>query len=394
MRRGTDLLDFARLLHKWGANVTAIKAGTKRPSHKWQHWQDDRQTLEELERLPWDQASAVGVVNGSGGFRIFDIDAPKADDGRPLAGVPRSVLSTALQSIGLPVDYQWAYISGSGAGFGFVIRCDEDMPDCWDTQKGIYQGRPANGHDFDHLELRWSSGQTVIVGEHPIGPGYRWLRSDAPFLPPATILVNRVIESFESIAEVPQKTFIDELTAPSIPSRYGQGALLDAFRNVSGAANGTRNNTLFQQTAALVELVNGGELNSEEVVARMTTAALMAGLPEAEVRATVTSAFRTATASRSAPQSKNRPRVTAHESVEDDASPWADLNIMNYPPEDGGIADAWLEHCGDQWLYVTGLDDWYRWTGTHWEADPGGYSLRAEIQDLMTFMNREARAAR
>ena len=55
---------------------------------------------------------------------------------------------------------------------------------------------------------------------------------------------------------------------------------------------GERNNTLFRQTARLVELVNGGELSRDEVERAMTAAALAAGLPQQETAATIESAFR------------------------------------------------------------------------------------------------------
>lgn len=137
-----ELQAFGRHLHGWGANVTAILPDTKQPGHKWQQWQHQRQTLEELNALPWQQAAAVGVVNGSGYFRLFDIDAPKDKDGRPLYQVDEQVIITILQAIGLPRDYQWSYRSGSGAGWGFVIRCQEDLPAEWTADKGIFTGLP------------------------------------------------------------------------------------------------------------------------------------------------------------------------------------------------------------------------------------------------------------
>lgn len=136
------LRDLGHKFYTWGANVTAIRAGTKHPAHEWQHLQHQRQTIEQFNALPWQQAAAVGVVNGSGSFRLFDIDAAKDENGRPLYGVPEEVLVTCVQAIGLLPDYQWTYASGSGAGWGFIVRCQESLPAEWTADKGIYTGLP------------------------------------------------------------------------------------------------------------------------------------------------------------------------------------------------------------------------------------------------------------
>ncbi|MCA9935613.1 MAG: AAA family ATPase [Ardenticatenaceae bacterium] len=292
------LQTFARQLHKWGANVTAIQPGTKHPAHKWQHWQEKRQTKDDVNNLPWSKAAAVGVVNGSGDFRIFDIDAPKDQHGEPRYQVPEQVLVTVLQAIGLPHDYQWSYASGSGAGWGFVIRCQESLPvEFMGSEPGVLQGQPKEGFQFDHLELRWSSGQTVIDGRHPSGPGYCWRLGERPFVPPALVSAERVVKAFDTIAipitnESKNKEAVTAVS-PGHISPYGRGALNDAIGKVSTSPNGSRNNTLFEQTTGLAELVNGGELLRQDVEQGMTGAAMAAGLPESEIRATLDSAFKT-----------------------------------------------------------------------------------------------------
>lgn len=289
----TDLAGFARQLHTWGANVTAIKPGTKRPLHKWQQWQEARQTEQELNTLPFRQAAAVGVVNGSGWFRCVDIDAPKDENGRPLYQVSESILITMLEAMGLPLDYQWSYASGSGAGWGFVVRCQEELSTDWAMdEKGVYIGLPKFGFQFDHVELRWRSGQTVIDGQHPTGVGYRWRLGERPFVAPAMVPANRVVAGFEAVAT--WKTAVANENSPVVFANgnnpYATGALNNAIQQVSTAPSGNRNNTLFQQTASLTELANGGELTHDTVQQGMQRAGLAAGLPEDEVLATITSA--------------------------------------------------------------------------------------------------------
>jgi putative DNA primase/helicase len=66
------------------------------------------------------------------------------------------------------------------------------------------------------------------------------------------------------------------------------------------------------------------------------------------------------------------------------------FNLLDYRAEDGGILDAWLDLYGESWLYVTGYEAWYRWTGTHWSKDEC-LSIFAQVQTLMDAMNKAAK---
>lgn len=425
----TDLLDFARRIHTWGASVTAIKRGTKRPAHKWQQWQAERQTRAELDALPWQSAAALGVVNGSGDFRIFDVDAVKDGDGRPVAPVPESVVIELLQALGLPGDYQWSYRSGSGAGFGVVIRCAEDLPPDWTAAKGVYIGKPKDGRAFGQLELRWATGQTVIDGAHPTGPGYQWRWGERPFVAPAMRTAAQVAAAFTTIAEhapavapSPSTDGNGAAATASAGDRYAAAALADAIRQVSTATPGDRNNALFRQTASLAELVNGGLLARPDVERTMTGAALAAGLAADETAATVASAFthvgttaRTpkpsanghGAATNGAPGQSAAPggkggngatgatgQATGGQSHGGPAATSSPFHSLSYRPEDGGIMDVWHALHGDEWIYATGFEQWHAYTGTHWQADAGGYTLRAQIVTLMDMLNSTARTQR
>lgn len=409
----SDLKEFGRQLHTWGAAVTAIKPGTKRPVHKWERWQTQPQTRPELDGLPWQSAAAVGIVNGGGGFRIFDIDAPKNGDGQPSAKVPESVVIDLLTALGLPDDYQWSYHSGSGAGYGVVIRCTEDLPPDWTAAKGVYIGKPKDGRAFGQLELRWATGQTVIDGAHPTGPGYQWRRAGRPFVAPAMRTAAQVIAAFTTIAEhtviaVPTaapapspSTGVNGATPspkPSAGNNYAAAALADAIRQVSTATPGDRNNALFRQTAALAELVNGGILTRPDVERAMTGAALAAGLPADETAATIESAFK-GVGSKARQPSPNSNGATAGgpqspNGASGQSAAATPGHLLAYRPEDGGILDLWHDSHGHEWLYATGFEEWHKWTGTHWQSDAGGYGLKAEIADVIDGMNRTARALR
>ncbi len=65
------------------------------------------------------------------------------------------------------------------------------------------------------------------------------------------------------------------------------------------------------------------------------------------------------------------------------------IDIFKYRPEDGGVLDAWRDVCGDDWIYVTGFEAWYAWTGTHYKLDDC-QRLQRQIQTLLDKMNRIA----
>lgn len=66
------------------------------------------------------------------------------------------------------------------------------------------------------------------------------------------------------------------------------------------------------------------------------------------------------------------------------------LNLYAYRPEQGGVLDLWRHLHGQDWLYVTGYERWYAWTGTHWERDDQR-AIQRQVQDLLDAANRLAR---
>ena len=149
--------DIARWLHSLGANVNAIRVGRKAPLNNWKHLQEVRQSREELESYPWPKAVGIGVINGRGGWRTYDIDVSPDD-------VPLRVLLTTL---GLADDYPWVWRSGSGEGWVIAVRCDEELPfgvlPAKKKESGVFWGWPAHddGLPFHHVELRWAHCQTI-----------------------------------------------------------------------------------------------------------------------------------------------------------------------------------------------------------------------------------------
>lgn len=297
----------AHRLHGWGFNSTAIKAGEKRPAHRWDAWQEVRQTLDDVNGLPWLDAGGIGIISGIGGLRIFDFD--KCDDFGPLA--------LATDYLGLSSGYRWMWRSGSGHGYGLAVLCFDDLPAGAFSTNGNGPGVfKAAGEGFEHLELRWRNCQTVLPpSQHPTGPGYVWLHGE-PTEPPATVTAAQVIAAFRAVTVAP---------AVMLPTNngdraraYALAALRDEVAAVRGAAVGNRNNTLNNAALHLGELVAGGELDRADVEHELLDAALAVGLGEGEARATIKSGLDAGARNpRRAPEPERRPVATYRDAPEE-----------------------------------------------------------------------------
>lgn len=58
--------------------------------------------------------------------------------------------------------------------------------------------------------------------------------------------------------------------------------------------------------------------------------------------------------------------------------------LQAYKCDDGGLAKAWLSRHGESWIYVTGVERWYFWTGKHWNLDVERNAERDIIAFLTT----------
>lgn len=219
---------FGLWLHSLGANVTAVNpkradGDPKSPIHKWKHLRTERQAATEVRNLPWRNATGVGIIAGEGGFRVFDVD--HAPDDRPLRDL--------LAALRLPADYAWCYRSGSGEGWGLVVRCLENVPpDALPAKKNeaaVYWGWPPDGAGFDHLELRWNqhcilppSAYVYSKSDDPrrgtAGPGYQW-RNGEPTEAPALVPLGRIIDAFYTLCP-PKAEPIDRATIDAIRERF------------------------------------------------------------------------------------------------------------------------------------------------------------------------------
>ena len=313
--------------HPFGFNVTAIERGAKKPLGEWKVWERRRQTLDDVNAMPWLQAAGVGIVSGIGGYHGFDFD--KCPDFGPVA--------TVLQTLELPAAYPWVWRSGSGNGWGLAVLCFDDIPTGILATNGRGPGvYKAAGVGFEHLELRWERCQTVLPpSQHPTGPGYCW-RTEAPTDRPATVTAAQIVAAFQAVTLRPPGRSTPAPSAPAPVMRpagngYGAAARRNELDTLSRATEGGRNDALNRAAFALGQLVGGGELDRGDVANDLLAVALSIGLGENEAVNTIASGL---TSGMNEPRTAPAPK-TPHTYTTPDEPGWlaeiADLGAVDAP---------------------------------------------------------------
>lgn len=189
-----DLKKIAAEYNKqFGFNVLPLL--DKAPHGSWTKWQKTKMDQSEISSLNWNKFNGIGVVCGIDTLRCFDFDSV----------IDFAIVRGFLECLGLPEDYKWTVMSGSGKGYHiwFYCRDDKDLFKMLDGEKSYYKLDPKPAEDnqkyCDHIELRWKNCQTVVPPSlHPSGSVYKFLFSKADELqknPPFTIPVKSVIKT-------------------------------------------------------------------------------------------------------------------------------------------------------------------------------------------------------
>jgi hypothetical protein len=112
------LVESAQLFYERGFNVIPIKQGTKLPSlSSWNAYKQRRQEWDEIRDCYW--SGGIAGVNGINGLRSFDFDQCRMEDDEP----DYTPVEELLVTIGLPFEYPWVTISGSGRGYHVWFTC-------------------------------------------------------------------------------------------------------------------------------------------------------------------------------------------------------------------------------------------------------------------------------
>jgi hypothetical protein len=196
----------------------------------------------------------IGVATGHG-FVVVDIDLPE---------IPPefSKTLTARSGRGWHLYYTIAHLSGG---------------------EGLSGIRNSAGKLGPHIDIRGDGGQVVIPPSmHASGKRYTWY-ADVPMAPlPAWV---------ERAVALPGKWIELDWSKLDAPCKgWGRVALEREVAKVAGTAQGGRNDQLFKSAAALMEIVNGGNLGAEEVEDALCGAATTCGLDTDEIRRVLKSA--------------------------------------------------------------------------------------------------------
>ena len=162
----TIIDQLARLPDGWG--FVAVD-GEKRPYQtKWQERPLSKAKL--AAELKAGRARAIGVCCGvpSGGLLFLDHDGKSASTilrewGCPMSSLPRS----------------WTVTSGRDGRFQVIYQVPEHYWDGIATRKYKTGVTDAEGKP-EQVELRWTGCQSVVAGDHPLTPGYRWVAKYSP----------------------------------------------------------------------------------------------------------------------------------------------------------------------------------------------------------------------
>lgn len=160
---------YASIYHThFGFNVLPVRG--KRPTIKWDKWQSEKQTIEDIEKMDWNKSTEVGICIGLDDLRLLDFDAIKNAE----------ILENFITDLELPANYPWVVESGSGQGFHISFRTKEsDSLKRTIGDKAVYKLEMKKEGYCKHIELRWKNCQTVFPpSKHKSGGAYKFFYNE------------------------------------------------------------------------------------------------------------------------------------------------------------------------------------------------------------------------
>lgn len=218
----------------------------------------------------------VGILTGAkSGLVVLDVDGDAGEESLLALETEHSPLPATLTSH-----------TGGGGRHLYFRHPGGHVP----NKAGVRPG----------LDVRGDRGQVVAPpSRHPTtGERYRWLAEDAP----VADLPGWFAELLVSAAAVPTAQSTAAPGHGGQPSMeeadaYARAALDEEVERVRSAPVGARNDALNRAAFSLGQLVAGGALAEDDVVEALAEAGQAAGLPAAEVAATIRSGMQGGAAS-------------------------------------------------------------------------------------------------
>jgi len=228
---------------------------------------DDATTDPDQIRAWWRKwpTANIGINCGLSGLLVVDLDTYKEQyQGDDLALDEETV--TALSG-------------GGGAHLFYALGTDDTFGN-------------RNKHLPDGIDIRGHGGYVIVApSSHKSGNAYQWEndyspwdKSPAPIPPKLRALLE---QSNQHDRPTIQFDTAKKYTNQGTP--YGIAAINNQCKLVTGAANGTRNNTLNTAAFALGRLVAGGELEYNYAYDNLYSSALAIDLSDVEAKQTIES---------------------------------------------------------------------------------------------------------
>jgi putative DNA primase/helicase len=326
-----------------------------------EHGFKDATTDPEMIRRLWQNTNAkgIGIPTGSAiGAFVVDID--------PGHGGAETLAALEAKYGALPATL--TSFTGGG-GLHYFFRYVEGI-------------RNSAGHVGAGIDIRGEGGYIVAPPSgHQSGQNYQWTSTRSPAEAPTWLL-----EAIFAPKPKPGSPKERQSNGNGDGTPYGKAALDAELRRVQAAREGTRNATLNEAAFSIGQLVAGGELPAS-ALDYLSTAGESAGLPAAEVRATLESGFSAGSRSpRQAPPPAKPPakpaKLPAEEGAEDHLSLPDTLT-------DSGNADLIVERFGAGIRYLHESADFLVWNGKQWE--PGAdFAVKAFAQSIARDFYRKA----
>jgi hypothetical protein len=201
----------------------------------------------------------IGIACGPSGLVVVDIDGEEAG-------------------------HTWADLAARHGGHPRTLTAA--------TAKGWHlyfagQGRSTTGRIAPHVDSRGLGGYVCVPPSiHESGVAYHWLDPDAPVAPLPTWIRKALEPTTVAAVGEPEK-----LPDGTPFTNYGLAALAAFVDEMSGAAEGTRNDTLNAIAYLAGRLVAAGQLAAHVARTELVAAGLAAGLGGEEVGRTFGSGF-------------------------------------------------------------------------------------------------------
>jgi len=187
-----NLLNPALQYHQsFGFNILPLM--NKVPAGQWTEWQQKRMSPENLMAFNWQNINGIGSISGIDNLRCLDFDSVN----------DVTIVKDFLRNLGLPSEYQWTVLSGSGSGYHIWFYCNDDsyLFKLLGGEKSYFKLNLKFSSRCDHIELRWKNCQTALPPSlHPSGKEYKFIncKSEIPQLPPSMIPTGRLVSTINA----------------------------------------------------------------------------------------------------------------------------------------------------------------------------------------------------